>query len=68
MKCSVEEGKKENRSLGMWTWNYKKFIENYQTEDVYMVNSLRGKLLGISILKISKLQNYIHSFNSFVLL
>ncbi|XP_066917312.1 bifunctional peptidase and (3S)-lysyl hydroxylase JMJD7-like [Clytia hemisphaerica] len=43
--CDVEEGKKENRSQGMWKWNYKRFLEHYQTDDVYMVNSLRGKLL-----------------------
>lgn len=45
LKCDVEEGKKENRSMHMWNWTYREFLEKYQKEDVYMVNSLRGKLL-----------------------
>ena len=47
LACDVEEGKKENRSLGMWKWDYAKFLDRYQSEDIYMVNSLRGKLLGM---------------------
>lgn len=46
IKCDVEEGKKENRSKNMYQWNYKEFLNKYKTEDIYMVNSLRGKLLS----------------------
>jgi len=36
----VEEGKKENRSLAMWNWKFKDFLNTYKTSDVYMVHSL----------------------------
>lgn len=36
----IEEGKKENRSLGAWNWPLKQFIEKYKKDDVYMVHTL----------------------------
>lgn len=47
LPCDVEEGKKENRSMGMFRWTYQKFLNKYKTEDIYMVHSLTGKMLGI---------------------
>ncbi|XP_057300540.1 bifunctional peptidase and arginyl-hydroxylase JMJD5-like [Hydractinia symbiolongicarpus] len=46
LQVDVEEGKKENRSLSMWRWPFKKFLETYQKEDVYMVHSLEEKMRG----------------------
>lgn len=47
LQVDVEEGKKENRSLSMWRWSFKNFLETYQKEDVYMVHSLEEKMRGL---------------------
>ena len=56
----VEEGKKENRSLGMWEWSLKKFLERYQEEDVYMINSLPKEIRGfVYVFLIGKYISYV---------
>lgn len=43
----VEEGKKENRSLGTFHFKLQDFIRRYKDEDIYMVESLPPKMRGI---------------------
>jgi len=42
----VEEGKKENRSLGTFNFKLQDFISRYKKEDVYMVESLPKQMQG----------------------
>ena len=67
LKADVEEGKKENRSLAMWTWTFKKFLEKYQKEDIYMVHSLEKPMRGVH-LSIVYLFYYLFVFQLFDLL
>lgn len=43
----VEEGKKENRSLGTFSFKLQDFISRYKKEDVYMVESLPKQMQGV---------------------
>ncbi|XP_038078383.1 bifunctional peptidase and arginyl-hydroxylase JMJD5-like [Patiria miniata] len=40
LEVEVEEGKKENRSRGLWTMRLDEFVEEYQQGDIYMVASV----------------------------
>ena len=42
----VEEGKKENRSLGTFNFKLQDFIKRYKNEDIYMVESLPKSMKG----------------------
>ncbi|KAK3729606.1 hypothetical protein QZH41_016172 [Actinostola sp. cb2023] len=47
IKMEVEEGKKENRSLGSFNFKLQDFISRYKKEDVYMVESLPKEMQGL---------------------
>ena len=46
IKMDVEEGKKENRSLGTFNFKLQDFIKKYKNEDMYMVESLPQLMKG----------------------
>ena len=47
-KIEAEEGKKENRSKGVFDMTFAKFLDTYQYSDVYLVEDilLSNKLAG----------------------
>ena len=57
----VEEGKKENRSLGTFSFKLKEFISKYKKKDIYMVESLPKPMRGnISSIVMNKVCNSDH--------
>ncbi|XP_071964354.1 bifunctional peptidase and (3S)-lysyl hydroxylase Jmjd7-like [Antedon mediterranea] len=41
LTVEVEEGKKENRSLGLWEMTLKEYIDQYNNKDIYLVESIK---------------------------
>ena len=52
----VEEGKKENRSLGTFNFKLQDFIKRYKNEDIYMVESLPKSMKG-NLIHVITLEN-----------
>ena len=46
IEVDVEEGKKENRSQGVWSMRLADYIDLYEKKDVYMVHSVPPKMAG----------------------
>ncbi|XP_070543367.1 bifunctional peptidase and (3S)-lysyl hydroxylase Jmjd7-like [Ptychodera flava] len=44
INVEVEEGKKENRSLSLFDMKFRRFLEIYNSSDVYMVESLHDQM------------------------
>jgi len=58
----AEEGKKENRSRGVFEMTFSKFLDTYQYSDIYMVEDVlpSSKLAG-KCLKVHQLLNLLRS-------
>ncbi|XP_033108665.1 bifunctional peptidase and arginyl-hydroxylase JMJD5-like [Anneissia japonica] len=41
LTVEVEEGKKENRSLGLWEMTLREYIDQYNNKDIYLVESIK---------------------------
>lgn len=68
IKVDIEEGKKENRSLGMWQWPFKKFLERYKEEDIYMVHSLPKQMRGdLRLFPFLSCGGYTHVLNDVIM-
>ncbi|XP_033634064.1 bifunctional peptidase and arginyl-hydroxylase JMJD5-like [Asterias rubens] len=46
LEVEVEEGKKENRSRGLWSMKLHEFLDEYGQGDIYMVSSVLPELAG----------------------
>ncbi|XP_022105662.1 lysine-specific demethylase 8-like isoform X2 [Acanthaster planci] len=46
VEVEVEEGKKENRSRGLWAMRLDEFLDEYQLGDMYMVASVPREMAG----------------------
>ena len=57
----VEEGKKENRSLGTFNFKLQDFIKRYKNEDIYMVESLPKSMKG----KLANTCNYFRKWSQY---
>ena len=43
----MEEGKKENRSRGLWAMRLDEFLDEYRMGDMYMVASVPKEMAGM---------------------